>query len=50
MATRIICLSSFSNLEKFANDSEKDGYIPISIANTVLDNINVMCILMHKKE
>lgn len=50
MTTKILCGSSFSDLEKFANDSEKDGFIPISMANTILHNRNVICILMHKKE
>lgn len=50
MTTKILCWSSFSNLEEFANDSEKNGFIPISMTNAVLDNRNVTCILMHKKE
>jgi hypothetical protein len=50
MTTKILCGSSPSDLEKFANDSEKNGFVPISMANKVLDNRNVTCILMHKKE
>jgi hypothetical protein len=50
MTTEILCGSSFSDLEKFANASEKDGFIPISMTDAILDNRNIMCILMHKKE
>lgn len=50
MTIEILCESSFGKLLKLANDLEKIGFIPISMTNEVVDNRDLKCMLMHKKE
>ncbi len=50
MTIDIVCEISFGKIKQLANDLEKNGFVPISMANEVIDNRNVMCIMMHKKE
>jgi hypothetical protein len=50
MAIEIVCELSVDKLKKLTNDFEKKGFVPISMANEVIDRRNLTCIMMHKKE
>jgi len=50
MTIEIVCETSTDKLEQLEDEFETVGFVPISMINKVVDNRNLMCILMYKKE